>query len=389
MNLHEYQAKRILRDHDIPMSTGWLAHSPDEAHTITKDYGQKVMLKAQVTTHKRLVHGGIQSADTPEEAYRIAENMFSIKIKSLRTHEILIEPFHQIHREYYIAFSYDRNTERTLFMGSSQGGINLKHSTTQVVQVHLHPFLGITRHEIVQIANGIELPHEYWTTFVDMCQKLYKIYTTYDATLLEINPLVITEDDQLIGLDCKMTVDDNALIRQPEIAELRDTRNEPVSESEARKHQLSFIQLEGQVGCMVNGAGLAMATMDMINYYGRELKVHAANFLDIGGGAKADRAANALRIILTLPDIKCIAINIFGGVTRCDEIARGILQVMQEDNPQIPIILRMKGTNSTEACQMIDEAPYPNFIRVNTLTEIAQKAIDIVQSKGINHVNIG
>lgn len=389
MNLHEYQAKQILRDVDIPMSYGWLARTPQDAHTIVSNYGQKVMLKAQVTVSNRMNHAGIEAANSPEEAYQIAENMLSITINSLRPHEILIEPFHKIAREYYIAFSYDRSHQRTLFMGSSQGGRNLRHDKKLMTQVHLHPLLGINRHEIIQIANGMELPYQYWSDFVKICNKLYKVYTEYDATLLEINPLVVTEDQQLIGLDCKLSIDDNALIRHHDLRELRDTRNRPESETLALKHNLSFIQFEGQVGCMVNGAGLAMATMDMINYYGRDLHVQAANFLDIGGGATAEHAANALRVIFTLPDIECVAINIFGGITRCDEIARGILQVIEQDHPSIPIILRMKGTNFEEACQMIDWSTYPNFIRVNTLTEIAQKAIEIVQSKGINHVNSG
>ena len=257
-------------------------------------------------------------------------------------------------------------------MASAAGGVDIEEvarvSPEKIIKVHIDPLLGIKEYQTRDIALGIELSKEYWRAFTQIATGLWRAYVECDATLAEINPLVITDEHKLIALDGKMILDDNALFRHPDLAELRDLDAEVQSEIEARKFGLSFIKLDGNIGCMVNGAGLAMTTMDIIKLFGGE----PANFLDIGGGAGADKVAAALRIILTDPNVRAILFNIFGGITRCDEVARGILTALEEVKPNVPMIIRLVGTNAEEGRRLLSQA---KMITAETLADAAKKAV--------------
>jgi succinyl-CoA synthetase beta subunit len=239
--------------------------------------------------------------------------------------------------------------------------------------------MGLHNYQTVQVAQGIDLPREHWRAFSKIAHALYECFIQSDAVLAEINPLVITEEGHLEALDGKMVIDDNALPRQPELAALRDTSAEPEAETAAREAGISYVKLDGQIGCMVNGAGLAMTTMDMTKLYGDSDGIGPANFLDIGGGAQAETVATALRIILSDPNVKAVLFNIFGGITRGDEVARGIIEAYNEVKPDVPMIIRLQGTNAKEGRVIVDEAEIPNIITAATLTEAAQKAVDVVK----------
>jgi succinyl-CoA synthetase beta subunit len=257
-------------------------------------------------------------------------------------------------------------------MASAEGGVEIEEvarkTPEKIIKVHIDPLLGLRDYQARDIAAGIDLPREHWKTFLQVARGLWQAYIESDATLAEINPLVITGDNRLIALDGKMVLDDNALFRHPELADLRDLDVEAPAEIEARKYGLSFIKLDGNIGCMVNGAGLAMTTMDIIKLFGGE----PANFLDIGGGAGADKVAAALRIILSDPNVKAVLFNVFGGITRCDEVARGILTAMDEVKPSVPMVIRLVGTNADVGRQLLADA---NMITAETLADAAKKAV--------------
>jgi succinyl-CoA synthetase beta subunit len=260
-------------------------------------------------------------------------------------------------------------------MASAAGGVEIEEvartTPEKIIKVHVDPLLGLRDFQARDVALGIDLPREHWKTFGGIACGLWKAYSENDATLAEINPLVITKEKQLVALDCKMLVDDNALFRHSDLVEMRDVDEEAAAETEARKYGLSYIKLDGQIGCMVNGAGLAMTTMDIVKLFGGE----PANFLDIGGGAGADKVAAALRIILSDPNVKAILFNIFGGITRCDEVAKGILSALAEVKPKIPMVVRLVGTNSKEGRQLLADA---KMITAETLADAAQKAVAAV-----------
>jgi succinyl-CoA synthetase beta subunit len=264
-------------------------------------------------------------------------------------------------------------------MASSEGGVEIEQVAREnpeaIIREQIDPFLGLLDYQARNIASGINLPHEHWKVFTKIATTLFKVYMASDAVLAEINPLVITGDNQLIALDGKMIIDDNALFRHTDLSDMRDTDAEPAEETQARAAGISYVKLNGQIGCMVNGAGLAMATMDMTKLYGGE-GIGPANFLDIGGGAQAAKVAAALRIILADPNVKSVLFNIFGGITRGDEVARGIIQALDEVKTTIPMVIRLAGTNAEEGRAIIDAANIPNLASAATLTEAAKKAVD-------------
>ncbi len=372
MDLHEYQSKKIFSKYGVPIPHGKVAATPSEARVIADEMGGRVVVKAQVLTGGRGKAGGIKIADSAEEAEKLAAEILAMTIKGLPVRKVLLDPVANITSEIYLGITNDRAARKPVLMASSEGGVDIEEVARQtpekIIRTHIDPWMGLRVYQARDVAIGIDLPRAYWSEFARIAIALWNAYRHSDATLAEINPLVITGEEQLLGVDGKMSIDDNALSRHPDLAEMRDLDVEKPSEIEAQKYGLSFIELEGNIGCMVNGAGLAMTTMDIIKLHGGE----PANFLDIGGGAGAEKVAAALRIILGEKNVDAILINIFGGITRCDDVARGILAAMEQVEVKVPMIARLVGTNAEQGRQLLAEA---NMITAETLTEAAQKAV--------------
>ena len=374
MKLHEYQSKQIFARYGIPIPRGKVATIADEAKQIAKELGSRVVVKSQVLVGGRGKAGGIRLAKNPEEAGEIASQILAMEIKGLPVRKVLVDEAVNIEIEIYLGITNDRGARRPVMMASSAGGVDIEQVAREmpekIVKIHIDPLLGLRDYQARDIAAGIDLPREHWRDFAQIARGLWQAYTECDATLAEINPLVITDENRLLAVDGKMLIDDNALFRQPTLAELRDIDEEATSEAEARRYGLSFIKLDGNIGCMVNGAGLAMTTMDIIKLFGGS----PANFLDIGGGANAEKVAAALRIILADPNVKAILFNIFGGITRGDEVARGILTALNDVNPSVPMVIRLVGTKAEEGRQILSDA---NMITAETLADAAKKAVSV------------
>jgi succinyl-CoA synthetase beta subunit len=381
VKLHEYQSKFRFAEYGIPIPQGKVASSPQEAFEIAKEIGGPVVVKAQVLVGGRGKAGGVRLAKSPQEAEQAAAGILGMDIKGLTVKKVLIDPAADVQTEIYLGVTTDRAARRTVMMASAAGGVDIEEvaakTPEQIIRTHVDPFLGMLTHQARIIASGIGLPHNTWNQFIQVAQGLYRCYLESDATLAEINPLIVTGNDTLLAVDGKMVLDDNALFRHPNLAEMRDTDEEAPAETQARQAGLSYVKLDGEIGCMVNGAGLAMATMDMTKLFGGS----PANFLDIGGGAQADKVAAALRIILADPNVKVILFNIFGGITRGDEVARGILQALEEVPSDLPMVARLIGTKEEEGRAILAEA---NMITANTLAEAAQKAVEAVNGKPQN-----
>ena len=311
-------------------------------------------------------------AKDPDEAELFAAQILSMEIKGLPVRKVLVDEAASIEQEIYLGITNDRTAKKPVIMASAAGGVEIeevaKTNPEKIVKLHINPLLGIKDYQTRDIAAGIDLPRECWKSFGDILKSLWQVYNDNDATLAEINPLIIGKDKKLVALDGKMLIDDNALFRHPDLSEMRDTDEDAPSEVEARKYGLTFIKLDGNIGCMVNGAGLAMASMDILKLFGGD----PANFLDIGGGAGADKVSAAMRIILSDPNVSAILFNIFGGITRCDEVARGILTAIAEVKPRVPMVVRLVGTNAREGRAMLANA---NMITADTLADAAQKAV--------------
>jgi succinyl-CoA synthetase beta subunit len=377
MKLHEYQSKQIFARFGIPIPKGKVASTAEDARTIATELGGPVVIKSQVLVGGRGKAGGIRVAKDARAAEDIATQILAMEIKGLPVRKVLVDEAANISKEIYLGITNDRAVRKPVMMASSAGGVEIeevaKTSPEKIIKEHIDPLLGLKDYQSRDIAIAIDLPKQHWKLFSQIANGLWRAYQDCDATLAEINPLVITEDNRLLALDGKMLLDDNALFRHSDLSELRDLDIEAPSEIEARKYGLSFIKLDGNIGCMVNGAGLAMTTMDIIKLFGGE----PANFLDIGGGAGSDKVAAAMRIILTDPNVKTVLLNIFGGITRCDEVARGILFALDEVKPQVPMVVRLVGTNAEEGRKLISDA---NMITADTLADAAQKAVNAVNS---------
>lgn len=372
MRLHEYQSKEIFARYNIPTPQGRLASTPQEAKLIAEETNGSVVIKAQVLVGGRGKAGGIRLVKSPEEAADEAAKILGQHVKGIPVRRILVEEAINIQQEIYFGMTVDREHGEILMIASSEGGVDIEEvartSPEKISRIGINPLLGLRDYQARNIAAEVEIPRKLWRSFISLSQNLYQLYTQMDATLAEINPLVITSDGRLMALDGKMIIDDNAIFRHPELVDRRDISAEVPEEIEARKFGLSYIKLSGNIGCLVNGAGLAMATMDIIQHKGGE----PANFLDIGGGANAEKVVAALRIILTDPQVKTVLINIFGGITRCDEVATGIRQAMDEINTDIPFIVRLVGTNEKEGKQILASA---NLETAKTLQAAAEKAV--------------
>lgn len=385
MNLHEYQTKEQFAKYGIPVPMGRTATTPEEAAEITKELGVAV-IKAQVLAGGRGKAGGVKVVKSPEEAREVAGKILGMEIKGLTVHRVLVDPGANIDKEIYLGIVNDRAAAKPVLIASSEGGVEIEivahENPDAIIREYIDPVLGLHPYQTMNVASGINLPREHWDAFSKIALNLWKVYLASDAILAEINPLVITKENTLIALDGKMVIDDNALSRHPDLVKLRDTTAEPEAETRAREAGISYVQLNGQIGCMVNGAGLAMATMDMVKLYGEADGIGPANFLDIGGGAQAERVAAALRIILSDTNVKAVLFNIFGGITRGDEVARGLLTAYEEIKPDVPMVIRLVGTNAEQGLEIIKNSGIPNLTGASTLTEAARMAVDAAK-KGL------
>ncbi len=383
MKLHEYQSKFLFRDFGIPIPEGQVATTADEVQQIAAELGGVVVIKAQAHVGGRGKAGGVKVAKNVEEARAYAEQILGMDIKGLRVDKVLVDPGADIEREIYLAITNDRGAGRPLIMTSMDGGMDIEELNRErpdaITREHIDPILGLQGFQVTYIASAMGMPRALWRQFGSILRGLYRCYVESDAELAEINPLVITGGGDLLAVDGKVIIDENALFRQPALTAERDASDELESERQAREAGITYIKLDGQIGCMVNGAGLAMTTMDMTKLYGDANGIGPANFLDIGGGATPEQVATALRIILSDSNVKCVLFNIFGGITRCDEVANGILTAYNEVKPDVPMVIRLQGTNAPAGNRIISEAQIPNIMSAQTLTDAAKMAVAAVK----------
>jgi succinyl-CoA synthetase beta subunit len=372
MRLHEYQSKEIFTQHHIPIPQGRLAATPEEARLIAEELHGPAVLKAQVLTGGRGKAGGIRLVHSLDEAEEVASIILGQRIKGIPVGRLLVEEAINIQQELYFGMTVDRERAETLVIASAEGGVDIEQvaqaSPEKIARVAVNPLLGLRDFQARNLAAEIEIPRVLWRAFSSIALNLYRAYQDLDATLAEINPLVITTEGRLLALDGKMIIDDNALFRHPIFFDKRDISAEAPEETEARKFGLAYIKMDGDIGCMVNGAGLAMATMDIIQHKGGR----PANFLDIGGGASAERVTAALRILLADAQVRTVLVNIFGGITRCDEVAHGIRAALQEIQTGVPFVIRLAGTNEAEGRRILADA---HLETAHTLSEAAEIAI--------------
>ena len=374
MKIHEYQAKEIFSRYGIPVTREVLCYTVDEVSAATVKLGLPVVVKAQVLTGGRGKAGGVKLARTPEEAVRAANMILGMDIKGYVVEKVLVAQGVKFSSEYYVGLTIDRNTKTVLFMASSEGGVEIeevaKDNPAAILKFTIDPDLGMTPFMARKIAFALFPDFSLVKQATVLFQKLYQIFVDTDASLVEINPLVLTDDGDLLALDGKMNFDDNALFRQKEINALLEPTEDEVKELKAKEKGLTYIRLDGSIGCMVNGAGLAMATMDMIKYYGGS----PANFLDIGGSSNPKKAIDAMNLLLSDKNVKVVMINIFGGITRCDDVARGLVAALDQIKVSVPIVVRLSGTNSKEGLEILKSANLPV---VETMTQAAQMAISL------------
>ncbi len=374
MKLHEYQSKRLFAAHGVPIPRGDVAATSEEARRLAEELEGPVVVKAQALVGGRGKAGGIRLAQTPGETEVVTGEILGMEIRGLPVRKVLVDEAADIQQEIYLGIVVDRAACRPVMMASSEGGVEIEEvartNPEAIKKVVIDPFLGLRGYQTLTLAKGIGLAGEHRRAFDHIARGLYEAFLACDASLAEINPLVVTGEGNLLAVDGKMVLDDNSLFRHPDLAEMRDVDEETAAEREAREAGLSYVQLDGEIGCMVNGAGLAMATMDIIKHFGGA----PANFLDIGGGAKAERVATALRLILADPGVKAVLFNIFGGITRCDEVAKGIVTALEEVKPTVPLVARLVGTNEEEGRAILEGSGY-HLITAATLAEAAQKTV--------------
>ncbi|HMK08725.1 MAG TPA: ADP-forming succinate--CoA ligase subunit beta [Anaerolineales bacterium] len=376
MKLHEYQSKQLFALEGIPIPRGRVAMTAAEARAIAEELGGRAVVKSQVLVGGRGKAGGIRLVDSPEAAEDAATQVLGIQIKGLPVRKVLVDEAVGILSEIYLGLTNDRQARCPVLIASAEGGVEIeevaRREPGKIVRLPIDPLIGLREYQARYLAAAIELPRDHWRDFIHIASGLYRVFRRVDATLAEINPLVVTNDHRLLALDGKMVIDDNALYRHSEIAEMRDLDEEAPAEREARKYGLSYVRLDGSIGCLVNGAGLAMATMDVIELCGGK----PANFLDVGGGAGAEKVAAALQLILAEPEVRAVLLNIFGGITRCDEVARGVLSAMQEVKPKVPFVTRLVGTNEEEGRRILAQA---KLTTASTLMDAARKAVAAAQ----------
>lgn len=388
MNIHEYQAKQIFKDFGVPVLEGFPASSPDEAKRIAENLKtDKYVVKAQIHAGGRGKGGGVKIVNTPDEVYETSEKMLGMTLITHQTgtegktvKKVFIESAANIVEEYYLGITLDRYLALPMMIASEEGGVEIEkvaqESPDKIFKIPINPQYGLQNFQIRQLAFALNLSKEQQKHFTKFAHALYRLYMQKDANMIEINPLALLDDNRLIALDAKMVFDDNALYRQKDIVDMRDFNEEDPSETEAEKHGLSYVKLDGNVGCMVNGAGLAMSTMDIIKYKGGE----PANFLDVGGGANANTVAKGMEIILNDKSVKAIFINIFGGIVRCERIANGIIEATKKISINVPVVVRLDGTNANEAKEILKKSGISQLITAENLNDGAEKVVEIVKN---------
>jgi len=374
VNIHEYQAKDIFRQHGIPIPPGGVATTPSEAEALARRYGTTVVVKAQVHVGGRGKAGGVKLAKTPEEARDIASRILGMQIKGLTVHKLLVTPAAEIATEAYVGIIVDRASKRPVFMVSPAGGIDIEEvaakTPDKIMRLPVDPVYGLLPFQALQMGLFLYSDIKQARAAAKIMQQLYGAFWASGASLAEINPLVTTPQGDVVALDAKMGIDDNELERRPELALLRDETAEDPAEVRAREAGLAFIKLDGNVGCVVNGAGLAMATMDLVKYYGGE----PANFLDIGGSSNPDKVVAALQIITSDPHVRSILFNIFGGITRTDDVANGIVTATKASPLRVPIVIRLTGTNEEVAVKILQEH---GFSAMTEMDAAVQRAVEL------------
>jgi len=383
MKIHEYQSKQILRDFHVAVPRGKVAFTADEAFAIARELGtSKVVVKAQIHAGGRGKGGGVKLADSPDEAKETAAKMLGMNLVTHQTgpegkevRRLLIEEGMDIQRELYLGIVLDRAVSRLVFMASTEGGVEIEKVAAEtpgkILKEYIDPAVGFSMFQARRLAFGLKLEGDAFKNGVKFMHALYNAYVRSDATLAEINPLVVTGDGRVVALDAKINIDDNALYRHKDIAGLRDTSEEEPLEVEASRYGLNYIKLDGNVGCMVNGAGLAMATMDLIKFAGGS----PANFLDVGGVANAETVKNGFLILMSDPNVRAVLVNIFGGIVRCDRVASGIKEALSQIDVTVPVIVRLQGNSAEEAARILEESSL-SFNVATDFKDCAQKVVD-------------
>ena len=374
MKIHEYQARQLYREYGIPVPESILCHSVSEVENAARELNRMVVVKAQVLVGGRGKAGGVKLARNVDEAISAAKQILGMDIKGLKVEKVLVADAVDIAKECYVGLINDRNTKTVTLMASTEGGVEIEEvarvNPEKIIKFHINPLTGLLDYQArdiaLQLFDDIKIAQKAASIF----KKLYKLYVETDATIAEINPLVLTPDNEVYAIDGKMNFDDNALFRQPEILAMREPDEDELVEIDAHNKGLSYIRLDGNIGCMVNGAGLAMATMDMIKLYGGE----PANFLDIGGSSNPQKVIDAMNILLNDKNVKAVMINIFGGITRCDDVAKGLIKALEVISTDIPIVVRLSGTNAAEGLELLKQTKLPT---VSSMSEAAQKAIEL------------
>ena len=384
MNLHEYQGKFLFAQYNLPVSKGKVISNADEAANACNEIGgKKWVVKAQVHAGGRGKSGGVELIDSPESATKFAEKWLGQRLVTYQTdkngqpvNSILIEECTNITKELYLSMVIDRESQKIVVIGSSEGGVDIesvaKNHPEKIIYVGFDIDDNNINNKAIKIANVLNLNGKQIKQFIEMIKNLTNLFIEKDLSLLEINPLVINDKDELHCLDAKLNIDSNALFRQPDLLEMHDQSQDDPSEAEAAKHDLSYVSLDGNIGCMVNGAGLAMGTMDTIKFFGG----NPANFLDVGGTATQERVSKAFKIILKDPNVKVVLVNIFGGIVRCDLIAEGIIAAVNEIEVKVPIVVRLEGNNSKEGSKILTDSNV-KIESLNNLSEAAQKAVEL------------
>ncbi len=376
MKLYEYQAKRIFKAYGIRVPEGDVATSPKEAREIAEKLNKPVAIKVQVLVGGRGKAGGIRFADSPDEAEKIASTLLGMSFKGFKVNRVLVEEKLKIREEYYLGLTIDRSAKRLVAIASSKGGIDIEEIARShphlIVKKHIDPLIGFQPFMARQMLKKIGFKGPLLNRMSQMLYSLYKIAIDYDAELVEINPLVLTEDGLLIAADARLNIDSDALFRHPEVRDLKDISQYSKYELEAVESGLSYVELDGDIGIIGNGAGLVMATLDLVKLYGG----NPANFLDVGGGASSEAIATALRILLDHPRVKVILINILGGITRCDEVAKGILKALKAISLKKPLVIRLTGTNEAEGRKILESA---GLIALTSMEEAVKKAVELAR----------
>jgi succinyl-CoA synthetase beta subunit len=377
MNIHEYQAKECFRAAGIPVPPGEVATTPEEAEAIARKFGGMTVVKAQVHSGGRGKAGGVKLAKTPEEAREHASRILGMDIKGLTVNKVLVTTAEDIASEAYVGVLVDRKTQAPTFMVSSEGGVDIEHvaatNPDAIRKLTVDPRYGLLPHQALWLANALYDDPGIIKQAARIIAQLYTAFVNSGASMAEINPLITTKSGEVKAIDAKMSIDDSELFRRKEVAAMRDSSDEPAAETKAREAGLSFVKLDGDVGCCVNGAGLAMATMDLVKYYGGE----PANFLDIGGSSNPDKVVAALEIITSDPSVKSILFNIFGGITRCDDVANGIVTATQRIDIKVPIVIRLTGTNEELGLQILKKA---GFSAYTSMDAVVEKAVELAKA---------